>query len=188
MRSFRVPPFLHEVFGERQSPGSVLAILMGGGLLTAALAWTSPELTGPAVLWRTVLALLLIFDIFAGCIANFTASTSNYYAVRSAKRLIFISVHLHLPAIAWLLQTDTPLSVGVWAYTICGAFLVNAQVGKPSQPWIAGVLLSLGIGLISLLPFDTSYMRMISLLFMVKVLFAFSVDHYGRASGHGLQE
>ncbi|GIN71695.1 hypothetical protein J14TS2_21700 [Bacillus sp. J14TS2] len=82
MRQFRFPPFLHDVFGEKQSVGSILAILLFGGVLTAALYYRFPELANDLPVWRSALALLSIFDVFSGVIANFTASTSNFYAAR----------------------------------------------------------------------------------------------------------
>lgn len=53
---------------------SILVIFLFGGLLTAVLYWMYPEMTFNLPVWRSALALLLIFDIFAGCIANFTVS------------------------------------------------------------------------------------------------------------------
>ncbi|MCY9763936.1 hypothetical protein M5X06_09285 [Paenibacillus alvei] len=181
MKQIRIPTFLHDVFGEKQPLGSILAILLFGGLLTAALYEMFPELTDNLPLWRSALALLLIFDIFSGCIANFSASTSNFYAARTTNRIVFIAMHVHIILVALLLNTDIWYSIVVWAYTILGAFIVNALIGKPSQPFIAGLLLSLGLGAIPLLPNIQPYMLTICLLFMLKVLFSFAVDHYGTA-------
>ncbi|MGO4180695.1 hypothetical protein AB4Z45_19080 [Paenibacillus sp. MCAF9] len=181
MRQIPIPSFLHDVLGEKQSIRSILTILLFGGMLTAALYWISPEMTKNFPVWRSVLALLLIFDIFSGCIANFTASTSNFYAVRKTNRIVFISIHFHIVIVALLLNADIWYSVGVWAYTIIGAFIVNALIGKQSQRFVAGLLLSIGLGSVPLLPEITPYMLITSLLFMLKVLFSFAVDHYGEA-------
>lgn len=182
MKSVRIPSFLHDIFGERQTIGSITAILLFGGLLTAVLYGMFPEMTDRLPAWRSVLALLLMFDIFAGCLANFTASTSNFYAVRRTNRIVFISIHFHIVAVAILLQTSVSISAAVWAYTIAGAFLVNALIGKPSQPFAAGMLLSVGLGCLPLLPGLPPYMLIACSLFMLKVLFSFAVDHYGIAA------
>lgn len=181
MKQIRIPSFLHDVFGERQPIGAIGTILLFGGLLTAALYWIFPEMTDNLPVWRNALALLLIFDIFSGCIANFTASTSNFYAARKTNRIVFILIHFHIMLVALLLNTDIWYSVGVWAYTIGGAFIVNALIGRHSQPFVGGVLLSVGLGCMPLLPNIQPYMLIICLLFMLKVLFSFAVDHYGRA-------
>jgi hypothetical protein len=182
MKQIRIPSFLHDVFGEKQSIAAIVTILFFGGLLTAALYLKFPELTDKLPIWRSTLALLLIFDIFCGCIANFTAGTSNFYAVSKSNRFVFITVHFHIVLVALLLHTDIWYSIGVWAYTIVGALIVNALIGKHSQRFIAGLLLSVGIGWIPMLPDIQPYMLITCLLFMLKVLFSFAVDHYGKAS------
>lgn len=182
MKTVQMPAYLHDVFGERQSIGSLLAILMFGGVLTAALYAVFPNWTAGLPLWRSALAYLLIFDIFAGCIANFTASTSNFYAERKKNRIVFIAIHFHIVLIALLLQTDIGNSLVVWGYTIIGAWIVNALTGKHSQRFVAGLLLSAGLGLIPMLPGITTAMIIVCLLFMLKVLFSFAVDHYSHAA------
>ncbi|OPA79175.1 hypothetical protein BVG16_08750 [Paenibacillus selenitireducens] len=182
MMQIRIPSFLHDIFGEKQSIGSMLSILLFGGLLTTALYLIFPDLTDHLPLWRSVLALLLIFDIFSGCVANFTASTSNFYASRKTNRIVFIAIHFHIVVVALLLNTNIWYSIGVWAYTIAGALIVNALIGKASQRFVAGILLSVGLGGMPLLPNIQPYMLAICLLFLLKVLFSFAVDHYGIAN------
>lgn len=184
MKQIRIPSFLHDVFGEKQSIGSILAILLFGGLLTVALYLIFPELTDSLPIWRSTLALLLIFDIFSGCVANFTAATSKFYAARKTNRIVFIAIHFHIVFVALLLHTDIWYSIGVWAYTIAGAFIVNALIGKHSQRFIAGLLLSVGLGWIPMLPDIQPYMLTTCLLFMLKVLFSFAVDHYGNTGNN----
>lgn len=183
MKPLRIPAFLHDVFGERQSIGTIGAILLFGGGLTAALCWLFPELADRLPVWRSGLALLLIFDIFCGCLANFTESTSNYYAERRINRIVFIAIHVHIVLVALLLGTDLLSSIVVWAYTIVGASIVNVLTGKRSQRFIAGLLLAAGLGGVPLLPDMQPYMLPVCLLFMLKVLFGFAVDHYDGAGG-----
>lgn len=180
MKQVRIPAILHDVFGEKQPVSTIITILLFGGLLTAALYWIYPEMTSDLPVWRSVLALLLIFDIFAGCIANFTVSTSNYYAARKKNRIVFIAIHFHIVLVSLLLNTAIGYSIAVWAYTIAAAFIVNSLIGKQSQLFVAGLLLSIGFGCVPLLPDIQPYMLITCLLFMLKVLFGFAVDHYGK--------
>ncbi|QOS81843.1 hypothetical protein JNUCC31_13925 [Paenibacillus sp. JNUCC31] len=182
MKQIRIPTFLHDVFGEKQSIASLLAVLLFGGLLTTTMGLIFPELTGNLPVWRIVLALLLIFDIFSGCIANFSPSTSNFYAVRKTNRIVFIAIHFHIVIVAFLLNTDIGYAIGIWAYTILGAFIVNSLMGKQSQRFVAGLLLSIGLGCMPMLPDMKPYMLITCSLFMLKVLFSFAVDHYGRTT------
>lgn len=180
MKQIRIPSVLHEVFGEKQPILFIAAILLFGGLLTALLYWRYPEMTAHLPIWRSALALFLIFDIFAGCIANFTPSTSNFYAARKKNRIVFISIHIHIVIISVLLNTAVGYSIAVWAYTITGAYIVNSLIGMQLQLFVAGLLLSIGLGCIPLLPNIQPYMLITCLLFMMKVLFGFAVDHYGK--------
>lgn len=181
MKQVQIPAFLHDVFGEKQPVLSIVVILLFGALLTTAIYLIFPEMTADLPTWRNALAMLLMFDIFSGCIANFTASTSNFYAARSTNRIVFIAIHVHIVLVAILLNTSIWYSLGVWVYTISGAFIVNAFAGKQSQVLVAGLLLSFGIGCITLLPNLQPYMLPACILFMLKVLFSFAVDHYGKA-------
>lgn len=178
MKQISIPSFLHDVFGEKQTVGSILTILLFGAFLTTLLCLVFPEFITNLPLWRSALALLLIFDIFSGCIANFTSSTSNFYVNRRKNRIIFIMIHFHNIIIALLLQIDLWSTVVVWAYTIVGAFIVNAFIKRDSQLFIAGFLLSLGLGVLPILEEMQPYMLTINSLFMLKVLFSFAVDHY----------
>jgi len=93
-------------------------------------------------------------------------------------RIVFISIHFHIVLVALLLDTDTWCSIGVWAYTIAGALIVNALHGQRSQLLITGLLLSIGLGGIQLLPDIQPYMLTICILFILKVLFSFAVDQH----------
>jgi hypothetical protein len=85
--------------------------------------------------------------------------------------------------VAWLLGTGLWDSVLVWGYTITGAYVVNALKGNQFQMFVAGVLLAFGILIIVLGVEVPKYFLVISLLFMVKVSFAFAVDLYGSQAG-----
>lgn len=155
-----------------------MIILLFGGGLTTALSFQFPTMYQGIPLWRSTLAFILIFDIFSGCLANFTVSTSNYYATRGGKRWVFIAIHVHILLVAALLGTSLWQSFAVWLYTVTGAAIVNAIRGC-NQLFVGGLLLSLGIGWLPVLASSEPYMLIISLLFMLKVLFSFSVNHYG---------
>ncbi|TYP74063.1 hypothetical protein [Paenibacillus methanolicus] len=180
-----MPSFLHEVFGAKQSVGTILAIVAIGTGIACALWLGFPDSTVDLPAWRTALALLLIFDVGAGCAANFTASTNDFYAADRRKGWLFIAVHAHLPVIAALLGADLGPALAVWAFTISGASAVYALSARPFQRFIGGMLLAAGVVLVALLPYRTEWMSAVSLLFMLKVLYSFAVDHEGRNAGTG---
>jgi len=180
MKQIRIPSYLHEVLGERQSVASILAVLGFAVLMSAALFFRYPVLYDGLASWRSVLAIVLIVDICAGCIANFTSGTNRYYAERPRLRLVFIAVHVHLVLIALLLGTSLSAAIGVWLYTIICAFVVNACANHSHQVLIGGLLLAAGLGWVPMVYAAEPHMLIVSLLFMLKVLYSFSVNHGAR--------
>jgi hypothetical protein len=179
--NIRIPSFLREVFGESQTLGELLVIMLFGVGLATFLFFGFPEMTRGLSLWRSVIAYLLIVDIFAGSIANFTRSTNNHYAAHAKERLVFIAIHMHILIVAWLLGIDLWYALAVWGYTIASAFVVNAFKDSRFQIFAGGALWCIGVAIVVLTIEVPKYFLVISLLFMVKVLFSFAVDHYGQA-------
>lgn len=177
----RIPTFLHDVFGETQTVGEILAVLGFGVGVGVALFLAFPEMTAGLPFWRWALAGLLMVDIASGCIANFTHSTNQHYAVRPKARLVFIAIHIHLPVLAALLGVGLGPAWVIWAYTVVGAFLVNALTGQRLQIFVAGTLLCAGLAGLILSVEAPKYFLLMAALFMIKVLYSFAVDHYGQA-------
>lgn len=146
--------------------------------MPVALAAASSDLIGSVSPWRSALALLLVLDIAAGSVANFTRATNEFYASRQRNRWVFIAIHVHVIAVAALLSVDIVPSIAVWAYTIAGAIVVNLLAATQSQTFVGGLLLGIGLTGIGLWPGLSPFMSVVFVLFMLKVLFSFSVDHY----------
>lgn len=174
--NIKIPNIFHEAFGESQSMIQLISILLFGIILTTILFIYYPSMYDELPLWRTILAFLLIFDIFAGCIANFTKSTSKYYARNKKRQVIFLSIHFHLILVAILLSISIWSVLLVWIYTILCSFII-ISLKKDNQIFIGGLALCTGIAGISMLEME-SFMMIVSMLFLIKVLYSFSVNHY----------
>lgn len=176
MKYFKIPEFLFDVFGEKQSlleVGCTLIFALAGSWVVYLVAGI--ELDN----WKSILAFLVIADVLAGCIANFSYGTNEYYSQRPKNRLIFIAIHVHILAIAWLLSEPLDSAMIIWGYTIVSAFVVNALKGTRIQCFIAANLMCYGILLLIYLPLSNWFL-MVSVFFLIKVLFSFSVDHFGK--------
>lgn len=178
MKLVSIHRHLQDVFGEAQRPPELIAIALFGLAVPLAIVVASPELLASVSSWRAGLALLLVLDIAAGCVANFTRGTSDFYAARPRNRWVFIAIHVHIVAVAALLNLDLAASIAVWGFTIAGAILVNLLAGKPSQTFAGGLLLAIGLAGIALWPGLSPLMTAVCALFMLKVLYSFAVDHY----------
>ncbi|PKF56324.1 hypothetical protein CW748_10215 [Alteromonadales bacterium alter-6D02] len=185
MKYFKMPEFLFEVFGESQSLLEISCTAIFA-LVGCYFIYSISDI--PLNSWQAIIAFMLIADVLAGCIANFTRGTNSFYSKRPTNRLIFIAIHVHLLVIAWLLSEPMNSALIVWSYTIVCAFVVNALKGDFVQVFIAANLMCYGIFLLVYLALPTWFF-IVATFFMIKVLFSFAVDHYERfstASSQGL--
>lgn len=181
MKSFKVPAFLHDVLGEENTAFSILIIgfvtlSLSGALLTldAATLFKSGTLRG-------VIALVLIADILAGTIANFTKGTNNFYAQRPQNRWLFIAIHFQPVLIGWLLGFELLPFTLLWLFTLASVSLVNITKAPEKQRVLAASLTSLAIflGLYLLRDMPLSILVM-AIFFSIKVIFSFGVNHEGQ--------
>lgn len=184
-REVRVPAGLHEVLGKYQTRWQIALIAAAGvaiTTLTVVRAFTLNDFAG-LPWWRGALAILIVFDVAAGCVANLTPGTSNYYAARPRLRYLFYSVHIHLIALAALLGVGFWSAVAVTAYTVAASLFVNALPVRQSQLLLAGVTFVTGVSLqLTMLSGLPLVLRVTAVLFLFKLVLSFSVDHYGAGS------
>ena len=182
MSSVPVPSALHEVLGEQQSRLALVLVAVAAVMPVLAV---SPALADVAV-WRGILAALLVADIGAGAIANLTRGTTDFYAARPRLRWVFITVHVHLPLVALLLDLALTPALVAWAATIVAATVVNLLVRHPEQRVVAGLLLAGILCGLPLLPDQSPALLIVSALFATKVAYAFAVDQRAEARNHEL--
>jgi len=179
MKVIPIPAFLHDVLGDSQSAGALALIAAFGTAVPALLFAMQPDLFSAIPLWRSALAILLIVDIAAGCIANFTPGTSAFYAARPLNRWIFIAIHVHIIAVALLLGTGITEAIAVWTYAMAGTVCVNALAGNRLQPVTGGFVLAAGLTGTTLWGTGSPALLVVMQLFLLKLVYAFAVDHYG---------
>ena len=177
-----VPSALHDVFGESPSACEIFAVLAFGlGVATWLMLGLHAEYA-TLPWWRSMIVVLLITDIAAGCVANFARSTNDFYATRPRKRWVFIAVHGHVLALAAALGADLRIALAVWAYTVAAAAVVNLLAGAATQTFVAGLLLAVGLVWIPHCPGLAPPLLVAYCLFVLKVVYAFAVDHHRGAT------
>lgn len=178
MRLLSIPSSLHDVLGERQSVASLALILLAMPLAVVAVL--------PALLavepWRAVIAALLVADIAAGAVANVTRGTNEHYAASARRRAVFLAVHVHLPAVALLLDLPlVPALVG-WVLTIVGGTIVVLMQRSTIQRPAAAAAVIVILSAVTITPETTVPLLFVIAMFAMKVVFSFAVDH-SRATG-----
>lgn len=179
MKQIKIPSFIHDVLGEKQTITEIIFVIFFGFGFTTLITHLYINTSMDLPIWRVIIGFLLILDISAGCIANLTRGTNDFYAERSKNRNIFIAIHIHLLVIGFLLSIPIlPVSI-IWAYTIISAFLINGIKKSPFQKIIALILLLIGIiGILLTSSVFPLWFQIVSILFLTKVMFSFAVDHY----------
>lgn len=167
---FAVPSAFHEVMGQRQTVGGVLAV--GVAVIVFGLAWGG-EFTRDNG-WQQWFAAILAVDIVAGAVANFTRGTNDFYAQRPIHRWSFIAIHVHLPVIGWLMGWEMAPVFLVWMGTIALACVVNLTGNRSI---IGGLCLALGLMFLPKLGME-SVQLCLSAMFFAKVTYSFGVNHY----------
>ena len=184
MRIWTVPKFFRDILGETTEPLTLALIVVVTVIVMSVLTVEGGALFVENGLVRGGLAFILIADVIAGTIANFSKGTNDFYAKRSLNRWIFIVVHVHPLVIAWLLRFSLKEAWILWGYVILAAVVVNLCMGKAYQRILAASLTSIGLLLVLVIYKDLpTVMIVMALFFVLKLVFSFCVDHekIGRA-------
>ncbi|WP_139416459.1 hypothetical protein [Agromyces laixinhei] len=188
-RVIRVPKALRDVFGGTQTPAEIVFVLVAAVGFGAAICVTGADVLATVPVWRAVLAVLLIVDVAAGCVANFTFGTDTHYAARPAGRWVFILIHWHLVAVGALLGLALVPLLLVTGYVLLAASAVNLLHGRRLQVTAGGFLVAAGIlGIVLWMPlYSPPFIVATAALFVMKVVFAFAVTHHSEV-GHSAAE
>jgi hypothetical protein len=92
--------------------------------------------------------------------------------------------HVQPVVLAFLLDSAYLVVVGVTAYTVLTALVVNALVDHPAQRVIGAALMLAGVTVLLLTVHGAPVVLMaLSALYMFKVIYGFAVDHYAERTG-----
>ncbi|HAS75002.1 MAG TPA: hypothetical protein DCS67_12730 [Clostridiales bacterium UBA8960] len=178
MNIIKVPKFLHDIFGEETEAITLFLILFVTVVVMTGLIVAEGQLFTEVGLLKGILGIVLLADIVAGTVANFSSGTSNFYARRPKNRWVFIAVHVQPVVIAWMLGFSLLYAALLWFFVIVATSIVNLLNGHAHQRFIAGALMTLGIfGALVLYKGDSLVMQVMSVFFIIKVVFSFGVDH-----------
>lgn len=181
----KIHPFFHEILGETQRPLELVFIILFALITTLFSFVFYNDFISTLPLLNQSILMLLAIDITGGVIANLTYGTDQYYSTRKKARLLFIGIHIQ-PMLIFLFA-NLPLWIGfvLWLYTIFCALVLEHLKNHPSQKVFAGF--DLFIGIVILFTFQkslTPFVIFLMLMFLFKVLYSFSVNHY---SGGGYE-
>lgn len=171
-----IPSALREVLGRSQRPPQMVAMVVLAVVCLAVLAHAGSALWWPLAWWQRLIAGLLVLDIVAGCLSNFTVGTNDFYAASLRRRVVFLAIHVHLLVLHWALEQPLAPAVVVWVYAIVGAAVVAAIRTRENQLFTGAALLVGAITWTVLLQVPAPLLA-VHLLFVMKLVLSFAVDH-----------
>jgi hypothetical protein len=178
--TIQIPKFLHELFGTQQNRSELILILLFTILSTLLVAWFTVPYWQTLTWVQNLVLWLLFLDISGGVVANLSEGTNNYYNARPKARWLFIAIHIQPLLLAFVLESPIYVALAVWLYTLISASMINHLRAMAYHRLLAGALLAVAIigfvlsGVTLPVPITLIY-----ILYMMKVIYSFSVDHTG---------
>jgi hypothetical protein len=176
----QIPKFLHELFGTQQNRSELILIILFTITSTLLVAWFTIPYWQTLTWYQNLVLWLLFLDISGGVVANLSEGTINYYNARPKARWLFIAIHIQPLLLAFVLESPIYVALAVWLYTLISASLINHLRAMIYHRLLAGALFATAIiiyvlsGVSLPIPITLIYM-----LYMMKVIYSFSVDHTG---------
>lgn len=173
-REIKIPKVLRELHGEKATLSSLILVYLAAFAISAIALTQFIPLMLP--LWKLILATVVFLDIGGGVVANLASSTNQYYQQNPKLRLIFLATHVLQPLLLMVVfPQNTAYFVFVLIYTLGSSFFINLIKDRELQQNTAAVLVSIGICQSFLFPLPIPFLYAFAPLFMVKLMFGFSV-------------
>jgi membrane glycosyltransferase len=174
-KKIQVHKFLGEIFGRETTTFDLLAIIISSvsfAVLTLFVKWNA-DIT----IIKKIILTILALDFGGGVVANFTTGTNNYYAESLRKRYLFVLFHLLQPSILiWIFPSELLAILGVSLFTLTSSIIVLNIKKHYNQRIMAITLLLFSLFLSTLLNFTDPLTKMLTQLFSIKLILAFSVN------------
>lgn len=163
-----------EFLGENPTKLNQFLIFSTSLLLMTIVAYKNYNELSVLPIWKSIIFMLMVLDIVAGSIANFTKSTQAYYK-DNKKRITFLLMHIiHITlivvSVGYLWYT-----FGLLAFTLIAAFIVNSIKSLKKQEICAAVLICIGLSIFYVLLTPPQILIWLPAILLIKLVFAFSV-------------
>lgn len=177
MKEIKIPRFLHEFFGEKQTLNSL--IFLGCFTLIATLITVFVGLDELKTLetYRVVLLIILMVDIYGGVVSNFTRYTKEYYDKHPLLKKIFVIIHPHAVVIFLLAGVSYLYGIYFYAFLVASNVLVRLIKNRSLQELLAiAINLLAAVILFEIFKDIPMYVILLTFGLTVKLIYAFSVD------------
>lgn len=175
--TIQIPKMLHEIHGEISNVRDITITHLVAITSTAMVLVLGTE--DLSILQQIVLGILT-YDLVGGVVANFSYSTSVYYAKQPKKRKGFIALHLLQPTLlVFVFQNDIVTILSMSASILLSSILVNATQSAQRQIMLGAFFSIVGIMVLQLPFFEaTPILEFLLVIFLLKLPLAWAVRWY----------
>jgi hypothetical protein len=178
-KEINIPKSFQEFHGKRTGLFSLILVYISAFSISVITLYYALPKEFP--IWKTILFVILIMDIAGGVIANYTNSTNHYYQNKGNLRILFISLHaIHPILFIILFPTESTLFIFMGVYTLSSCFILNMLHVGESQRLMAVFFTVIGVSIIFAIPCDINFLRLLPILFFLKLILGFSVKHFSK--------
>ncbi|OHX64556.1 hypothetical protein [Flammeovirga pacifica] len=167
--------FSREFLGDNPTKKDLLKI--GGVTLLAVvtIGYSNYAELSELPIWKSILFLLMLSDIFAGAIGNFTKSTQDHYKNDTKKRVTFLLMHILHISLLVVAVGHVWFGIGLFVYTIAAGLLVNASKTVKQQEINAASVICLGFLLFYVAFPAPKILIWLPAVFLIKLVMGFSI-------------
>ena len=180
MKKLIVPKLFRILHGEQTNIAELL-LIYGAAAVTPVIVYFTTRSGLPDVSrWRTLLLLGIVADLAGGTIANLTYGATAFYEKRQWRKAVFLMLHIAHPALIYLLTKEQlPFLVFTAGITLLFSFITAFAFRQPRQQFFGFIAVCVAAAFGFILFGTTPFFRVVSILYMLKLIYSFSVDHYG---------
>lgn len=180
MKKLKVPKLFRILHGKETNIAELL-LIYGIAISTPVILYFTTRSGLPALSrWRTLLLFFIVADLAGGIIANLSYGTTAFYEKRQWRKAVFILFHAAHPAAIYLLTKEQlPFLIFTAGITILFSFITAFAFRQPRQQFFGFIAVCVSVAFGFILFGATPFFRVVSILYMLKLVYSFSVDHYG---------
>lgn len=165
-----------EWLGERPTRGDIYVVFGTALSATALLIAGYFDEISKLPIWKSLLFILVSFDIIGGAVANFTVSTDEYYTQNPKKRWLFFAEHIvHFSLFYLAIGGKIWFWILVFVYTMASAIIINLIQAKRVQELIAPAFVTVGCIIFYSFNLLIPLMSWFPAIFMIKIIIGFAV-------------
>lgn len=175
---------VNEFLGDNPNKKDIIKISITTLIVTTIIGYFNYSEISGLPIWKAILFFIILADIFAGAVGNFTKSTQLKYSNNTKKRVSFLFAHIVHIGVLVLAVGHVYYGFGVLAFTIASGLIVNFTGTVKNQEINAAVAFCVGIILFYVVFPAPQILVWLPAILLVKLVFGFSIRREDKYADH----